>query len=225
MFVSSKKKGRSKLIQSGNYIHEGIEYDVNYRDDEKWSPLNTDILDKFTNEILAMRQKYSRICAIRFDLHVPDGIPVAESNTLVSRLFTKLKDKFKAKKWDHQPIKNFAYGWVGEIEKAKHAHYHLWIAVPGNQVKGSGHRDYGMFKTINDIWSELTNGQGGSHLPEKPAYMISRYDDVVLHDFVYRVSYLAKERGKYSWGDKTKRFDGSRLYGAMMKQPVLKFAA
>lgn len=225
MFVASKKKGRSKLIQSGNYVHEGIEYEVNYRDDGKRSPLNTDILGKFTNEILAMRQKYSRVCAIRFDLHVSDGMRVAESNTLISKLFTKLKDKFKAKRWDDQPIKNFAYGWVWEIEKAKHAHYHLWIALPGNQVKSSGYRDYGMFKTINDIWSELTNGKGGSHLPENPAYMISRYDDGVLRDFVYRVSYLAKERGKFSCGDNTKRFDGSRLHGAMMKQPTLKFAA
>ncbi|MEJ5114433.1 inovirus Gp2 family protein [Erwinia billingiae] len=82
-----------------------------------------------------------------------------------------------------------------------------------------------MFKTIKDIRLELTNGNGGSHLPENSAYMVTRYDDRLVRDFVYRVSYMAKERGKYSLGDNTKRFYGSRLHGAMMKQPTLKIAA
>ncbi|EQA7201560.1 YagK/YfjJ domain-containing protein, partial [Yersinia enterocolitica] len=49
----------------------------------------------------------------------------------------------------------------------------------------------------------------------KNSYMIKRSDDKELKKFVYRISYLAKDRGKYSEGDKTKRFDGSRLFGKL----------
>jgi hypothetical protein len=50
-----RKRVGLRLIQSGNYVHEDIEYEVNYRDDGKRSPLTTDILGKFINELLAMR--------------------------------------------------------------------------------------------------------------------------------------------------------------------------
>ncbi|MCT4701164.1 inovirus Gp2 family protein [Enterobacteriaceae bacterium H20N1] len=172
-----------------------------------------------------MRQIYSRVCAIRFDLRVPEGMPVIQSNILISKFFAKLKDKFKAKKWDNQPIKQFVYGWVWEIETAAQAHYHLWIALPGNQVKNAGHYDYGIFSLIKDIWFELTNEDGLAYLPKNPDYMIRRDDDAELREFVYRNSYLAKEKGKYSLGTNTKCFDGSRLHNAMKKAESLKLAA
>lgn len=225
MCESLKTKGRFTLIESSTYFHEGWRFKVNCDASGRLSPLSTEILSKFVNEILAMRELYSRVCAFRFDLHVPEGMSVLESNKLMSQLFAKLKDKFKAKKWDNQPIKKFIYGWVWEINTSSQAHYHLWMALPGNQVKHAGHTDYGIFKIIKELWSELTGGKGTPHLPDNPAYMITRDDEVELRNFVYRVSYLAKEKDKYSSGDNTKRFDGSRLHGAMMKKASVKFAA
>ncbi|CNI70708.1 Protein of uncharacterised function (DUF3296) [Yersinia frederiksenii] len=219
-----RRKGRSTLLHSGPYLHNSLSYNVNYGNKRKNSPICIEILDKFINEINAMRSSYNRIFAFRFDLHPPKGISVDESNSLISELFSKLRDKFKAKQWDNQPIKKFAYGWVSELETAKQVHYHLWIALPGNQVHKTGHVKYGLFQIINDLWLKLTKGLGSSHLA-KNSYMIKQNDDNQLQKFVYRISYLAKDRGKYSEGDKTKRFDGSRLFGKLVPAYVERQAA
>ncbi|WP_337262692.1 MULTISPECIES: YagK/YfjJ domain-containing protein [unclassified Serratia (in: enterobacteria)] len=222
----NKKKGRFVLIENATFTHNGISYRVNYKESKRYSPLSSEILVKFIDEICAMREYYSRVFAFRFDLHVPQGMPIEQSNVLISQLFSKIRDKFRAKNWDGQPIKKFAYGWVWEIEKAKQAHYHAWIAVPGNQVWKTGHRNTGMFRVISELWSELTEGKGLSHLPSESGHMISRADnDKELRDFVYRVSYLAKDRGKYSLGDNTKRYDGSRLHGKMKRKSAILLAA
>ncbi len=211
-----RRKGRSTHLYSGPYLHNSSIYRVYYGSKRKgkYSPVCIEIIHKFINEVNAMRSIYSRTFGFRFDLHPPEGMSVDESNSLISELFSKLRDKFKAKQWDNQPIKKFAYGWVWELETAKQVHYHLWIALPGNQVHNTGHVEYGLFKIINDLWQKLTEGKGRSHLADN-SYMIKRDDDRELKEFVYRVSYLAKDRGKYSEGDKTKRFDGSRLFGKL----------
>lgn len=120
--------------------------------------------------------------------------------------------------------KPFSNDHIWELETVKQVHYHLWIALPGNQVQNTGHVDYGMFQIINDLWLNLTKGLGSAHLA-KNSYMIKRSDDKELKKFVYRISYLAKDRGKYSKGDKTKRFDGSRLFGKLATTGIEKQVA
>lgn len=214
--VARRVKGRFKLISSDSFEYGGTSYPVNYKR-ESDSPLSTEILERSINELRAMQKSYARVFAFRFDLHVPSGMTPEESNKLISELFEKLRDKFKAKGWDNQPIKTHAYGWVWEVETAKQAHYHLWIAVPGNQVQAV-YPSGGLYGLINELWLELTNGEGHSHLPEKAGCMITRDDKSELKEFVYRISYLAKERGKYSQSNKTKRYGGSRLHGKMSKR-------
>ncbi|MFM1324648.1 hypothetical protein WFL59_21790, partial [Yersinia enterocolitica] len=60
---SLRRKGRSKLLHSGPYLHNSLSYDVNYGTSRKCSPVCIEILDKFTNEINAMRSIYSRTFA------------------------------------------------------------------------------------------------------------------------------------------------------------------
>lgn len=220
-----KKEGRDTLIESNEFIHNGVSYPVNYNEARNDSALNAEVLGKFINEICAMQEHYSRVYVLRFDFHAPKNMAIDQSNQLISQFFSKLRDKFKAKNWDNQPIKNFAYGWVWEIETAKQAHYHLWIAVPGNQVRDSGHVEYGMFKILRELWCELTGGMGHSYLPKNSGYMITRTNDSELIAFVSRVSYLAKKRGKYSLGDKTKRYGGSRLHGRLKRESTISATA
>lgn len=214
---SKRKKGRFNLIKSNTFEHDGASYSVNYERVSD-SPLSAEILERDINELCAMQASYARVFAFRFDLHVPSGMTPEESNRLISELFEKLRDKFKGKHWDNQPIKTYAYGWVWEVETAKQAHYHLWIAVPGNQVKSTGFVGHGMYGLINRLWLELTNGKGHGHLPRDAGCMITCDDKSELKKFVYRISYQAKERGKYSQSNKTKRYGGSRLHGKMLKK-------
>lgn len=211
-----RKKGRFNLISSDIFEHEGASYSVNYKG-KSYSPLSVEILERNINELRAMQESYARVFAFRFDLRVPSSMTPEESNRLISELFEKLRDKFKSKGWDNQPIKTHAYGWVWEVETAKQAHYHLWIAVPGNQVQAV-YPSGGMYGLINGLWLELTNGKGRGHLPKDAGCMITRDDKSELKKFVYRISYLAKERGKYSQSNKTKRYGGSRLHGKMLKK-------
>ncbi|MDF1895548.1 YagK/YfjJ domain-containing protein [Rahnella contaminans] len=208
--VATRKKGRFKLISSDSFEHRGTSYPVNCTRTSD-SPLSTEILSRNIDELLAMQESYARVFAFRFDLHVPSGMTPEESNKCVSELFEKLRDKFKAKGWDNQPIKTFAYGWVFEIGgKTEFPHYHLWIAVPGSQVQAV-YPAAGVYGIIKNLWSELANGKG--YLPDNAGYMITRDDKSVLKEFVYRISYVAKEKGKYSQSNKTKRYGGSRLHG------------
>ncbi|GAB2947514.1 YagK/YfjJ domain-containing protein [Hafnia psychrotolerans] len=215
--VTNRKKGRFNLISSNTFEHDGASYSVNCKRNSD-SPLSTEILERNINELRAMQESYARVFAFRFDLRVPSSMTPEESNRLISELFEKLRDKFKSKGWDNQPIKTYAYGWVWEIKTAQSPHYHLWIAVPGNQVKSTGFVGRGMYGLINGLWLELTNGKGRGHLPTNAGYMIIRDDESELNEFVYRVSYIAKEEGKYSQSNKTKRYGGSRLHGKMLKK-------
>ncbi|MGX3906364.1 YagK/YfjJ domain-containing protein [Klebsiella quasipneumoniae] len=203
--------GRYHLIHSANYTFNDKEYNLNFKPDSKrYSPIRQEIMDSFITQLCAMQSHYSKVFAFRFDLSVPAGISVSESNKLISDLFTRLRGKFTAKRWNGQPIKKFAYGWVREKEKAKQVHYHCWIALPHFQVRSTGFGNEGTFGLINTLWGELTVQAGRAHLCDD-TYIINRDEHSSLVELVERVSYLAKARGKYSTGDGQRMFSASKL--------------
>ncbi|HBS7470912.1 TPA: inovirus-type Gp2 protein [Klebsiella pneumoniae] len=209
--TSHYDNGRYHLINSANYTFNDNTYSLNFKPDSKrYSPIRQEIMDSFITQLCAMQSHYSKIFAFRFDLSVPAGMPVAESNQLISELFTRLRGKFTAKRWNGQPIKKFAYGWVREKEKAKQVHYHCWIALPHFQVRVAGFGNEGTYGLINTLWSELTAQKGRSR-PCNGTYTINRDDHSSLVALVERVSYLAKTRGKYSTGDGQRMFSASKL--------------
>lgn len=90
-----KRKGRSTHLYSGLYLHNSLSYRVYYGSKREYSPVCIEILDKFTNEINAMRSIYSRTFAFRFDLHIPEGMSVDKSNSLISELFSIVKGQIQ----------------------------------------------------------------------------------------------------------------------------------
>ncbi|MBA8155587.1 inovirus-type Gp2 protein [Escherichia coli] len=203
--------GRYSLINSKEYICNDIVFELNYEKDKNHSPIRKEIMDRFIDQICAMRTHYKKTFAFRFDLHTRNYIYVPEGNRLVSQLFTRLHGKFKAKNWNKQPIKNSANGWVREIgDKEEKLHYHCWLALPYFQVRKPGFNDSGIFGLINSIWGELTGGNGYTYLCDG-RYVIDRDDDEALKAFITQVSYMAKSRGKFSTGDGHRIFSASRL--------------
>lgn len=203
--------GRYHLINSANYAFNDNTYSLNFKPDSKrHAPIRQEIIDSFITQLCAMQSHYSKVFAFRFDLSVPAGMSVSESNKLISDLFTRLRGKFTAKRWNRQPIKKFAYGWVRELEKAKQVHYHCWIALPHFQVRTTGFVNTGTFGLIGNIWNELTSESGRAHLCDG-LYTINRDDHLSLVELVERVSYLAKARGKYSTGEGQRMFSASKL--------------
>ncbi|MEX5412679.1 inovirus-type Gp2 protein [Enterobacter ludwigii] len=203
--------GRYSLIHTSEYVFDGLVYRLNYDSSQRgYHPIRKEIIDAFIKQVHAMQSHYSKIFAFRFDLSVPEGMPVSESNVLVSELFERLRGRFKKKAWNGQPIKKFAYGWVREKEDAMQVHYHCWIALPHFQVQTAGFGNTGMIGVISELWDELTDDISRVHLP-KGQYSIPRGDHDALVDFVERISYLAKNSGKFSSGEGQRIFSTSKL--------------
>lgn len=211
LLTSHRDNGHYTLIHSSIYLHDGLTYKLNHNPlSKRSSPIRKEIIDRFIEQLRAMLSHYNEVYGFRFDLSVPEGMPVDESNKLISLLFTRLRGEFTAKAWSKQPIKKFAYGWVREKESAKQVHYHCWIALPYFQVNTAGFEDKGIIGRISRIWAELTNGVSRVHLPDD-RYRIKRDDHDSLVKMVKRVSYLAKNRGKYSNGKGQQTFSASRV--------------
>ncbi|CAM7306872.1 MULTISPECIES: YagK/YfjJ domain-containing protein [Citrobacter] len=147
-----------------------------------YHPIRKEIIDAFIKHIHAMQSNYSKVFAFRFDLSVPEGMPISESNVLVSDLFERLRGRFKKKAWNGQPIKKFAYGWVREKEKAKQVHYHCWILLPRFQVQSAGFGSSGMVGLIGELWDELTDNNGRVQLAKNGQYDIVRDDHATVVD-------------------------------------------
>lgn len=211
LLTSHRDNGHYTLIHSSTYLHDGLTYKLNHNPlSKRSSPIRKEIIDRFIDQLRAMLSHYNELYGFRFYLSVPEGMSVDESNKLVSELFSRLRGEFTAKAWNNQPIKKFAYGWVREKERAKQVHYHCWIALPYFQVNTAGFEEKGMIGRISRIWSELTNGVSRVHLPED-GYRIKRGDHDSLAKMVKRISYLAKNRGKYSNGKGQQTFSASRV--------------
>lgn len=210
--TNHRDDGRYSLIHSSEYVLDGLVYRLDYDSMKKgYHPIRKEIIDAFIKQIHAMQSQYSKVFAFRFDLSVPEGMPVSESNGLVSDLFERLRGRFKKKAWNGQPIKKFAYGWVREKERAMQVHYHCWIALPHFQVQTAGFGNTGMIGLISELWNELTDDTSRVHLAENGRYSIVRGHHDSLADFVERISYLAKNSGKFSSGEGHRIFSTSKL--------------
>ncbi|WP_338324496.1 YagK/YfjJ domain-containing protein [Jejubacter calystegiae] len=166
-------------------------------------------------ELDAMQRTYSRVFVARFDLRLPSGTAVETGNEWIRQLFKKLRERLKSKHRRPEsitsPIREFAYGWVREKEKAKQVHYHCWIALPHRQVRSIGTANCGLGGAITEVWCDLTGGKPS--LVEFPGgeYIILRGEPETLEEPVWRISYLAKERGKFSTGQGDRLFSTSKL--------------
>ncbi|WP_105467712.1 YagK/YfjJ domain-containing protein [Escherichia coli] len=206
--VITHAHGRYPVIAGDTFYHNGRAYQINTT--EK-SGVRLDILRPIVEELDAMLSSYSRVFLSRFDLRLPDGTAVEESNKWVRQLFKKLRERLKSKTKRPEgvtsPINEFAFSWVRERHEVEKDHYHCWIALPHRQINRLGGRSYGVGSAIIDIWCQLTGGEHTLvHLAKKKKaeypnhYVIERGQPETLEGPIYWLSYLAKVRGKYQTG-------------------------
>ncbi|EHX2146540.1 inovirus-type Gp2 protein [Escherichia coli] len=205
--VITHAHGRYPVIAGDTFYHNGRAYQINTT--EK-SGVRLDILRPIVEELDAMLSSYSRVFLSRFDLRLPDGTAVEESNKWIRQLFKKLRERLKSKTKRPEgvtsPINEFAFSWVRERHEVEKDHYHCWIALPHRQINRLGGRSYGVGSAIIDIWCQLTGGEHTLvHLAKKKAeypnhYVIERGQPETLEGPIYWLSYLAKVRGKYQTG-------------------------
>lgn len=161
------------------------------------SGLFTKMLKKLIGQINAMLSHHNKIHIVVFDLHVdtytPDNKCVTDFNR---RLFGMIESRYSTTR--------IGYAWAREQETSSRQHYHYALILDGNKIQHPRH----ILKMTGDIWEHM-----GGHrwIPENYYYNISRYDRDELQKAIWRISYLAKGRGKEKNPSQAKDYSTSRI--------------
>lgn len=115
--------------------------------------------------------------------------------------FMDLMKRFIQREYSTRDV---GYIWAREIEKAKKQHYHLCIYVDGNKVKTS-------YKIVDWVERFLKTKKMSYYRPENTFTMVYRNNKVTIDNAVYRMSYLAKVRGKGYVEKHVRNYSSSRL--------------
>lgn len=182
------------------YITHADYIEVNeklWRINSRKSGCYSHMLKKMVEQLDVMLAHHSKVLMIRFDLRCRE---LLETNSVISdfnlQLFRKLKSEYQFTK--------IAFSWAREMEKAKQQHYHYALLLDGNKVQHPAR----ILKAVEEIWSELA---GEYWIPEKCYLNIRRGNHDEQEEAVYRISYLAKGRGKGYRQSQTKDYGTSRI--------------
>lgn len=161
------------------------------------SGVYTPMLKRMIGQLEAMLSHHSRVIVIRFDLRQPVYTADNKRMTIFNRrLFKWLKAKYK--------VTRIGYAWAREQEKSKQQHYHYALFIDGHKIK----QPSAVLKKVQDIWAEM----GGSYwVPKNCYYNLSRNVRHNTQAAIWRISYLAKCRGKGYKPHQTKNYSTSRL--------------
>ena len=189
---------RKKVTFEGSINHYGKTYSVNNGKEGKPLGLYVEPLKKIIEQFEIGLTKWRRVFVLRFDLHAPfetqDNKPVTDFK---KRLFQKLKRKYG--------FKEIGYCWAREYHgKGKGQHYHWAIWLDGDLIKHSSL----IKELIKAAWSKPTEGY---HIPTIPSPFYFVDSGQVAQEAIYRVSYLAKTRGKGHRSAQTKDYQCSRM--------------
>lgn len=174
--------------------HHGETWFIN----SKGSGVYTHMMKVMLNQIEAMFSYHNKLFLLRIELRQPE---YTNDSKHISEFFVRLKG-FVMRKYK---LKRFGYAWVREKEDAEQQHYHCFILLDGSKVQGS----YFITKAMKKYW-DLYYG-GYSCWPDDCYYCLDRNDRAGLQDAIYRISYLAKGRGKGYKPNHANNFGCSRV--------------
>ena len=194
--VTAKPKrtqNRKRVIFEDTFLHNGKTYRVN----SSKSGLYAEILKPMIEQFEIGLEKWRRVFVLRFDLHThvftKDN---ARITAFRKRLFQKLKRYYG--------FKEIGSCWVREQERAKSQHYHFVLFLDGNLIRHSSIIN----EMIRAAWDDGTGTYTMPHI-KHPFHFVDR--EGITQEAMYRVSYLAKPRGKGYRPPQTKDFQCSRM--------------
>ena len=161
------------------------------------SGIYTPILNAMLEQFGIMLEIHNKVHVLRFDLR---QYHYTEDNQRITVFNRKLFKWLKR----HYQLKNIGYTWVREQERAKQQHYHFVLFLDGNKIKAP----HKVVDKIESIWE----GMSGSYWrPENNYSNMNKGDKQAISNTVYRISYLAKARGKGYRNEQAKDYSTSRL--------------
>jgi hypothetical protein len=189
--VIKKTANRKYISYKSTFSHQGELLKVNARK----SGIYTSLLHKIIEQLDCCLDIYKRVLLVRFDLHQGTYTKNNERMTkFKKRLFKRLEKLYETK--------DIGYVWVREHEKAKAQHYHWALWIDGDKVRHSSK----LLTIIKSVWSDMSG-----YVPTipKPYYFVNSNEQRA--EAIYRLSYLAKARGKKAKPDQTKDYSTSRI--------------
>ena len=161
------------------------------------SGLISHTLKAMIGQVDAMLSHHSKIHIIRFDLRVYE---YTENNGIITA-FNRRLHKWLKRKYN---LKRVGFMWCRELETAKQQHYHYALIIDGHKVNYS----LEVNNKVKELWRQL---DGSEYFPKNGYYNVKRYDYDSIQDAIWRISYLAKARGKGYKPDQTKNYGTSRI--------------
>ncbi|HBO0334671.1 TPA: inovirus Gp2 family protein [Pseudomonas aeruginosa] len=196
----------------------------------KRGPLIREHLSSLKRTIELAMAQYSRVLAIRVDLHLPQGIELpdhAYENQVISDFFESFRKRIQYHQEKVRARDGYARGckvryvWAREIGQDGRPHYHVLILLNGNAYFTVGRlrsERVNMISRMQESWANALRlpvdlVRNAVHITENAEYQIDQRarlgDQDQLPELFYRASYLCKEATK-SFGDRQRSFDTSR---------------
>lgn len=143
-----------------------------------------EILESMHGQMRAMESYHSRVLVVRLDFHLNE---YTDNNKPMTEFFQKLRKRMKKQYPEHTRM---GYIWVREKERAKQQHYHVGLLLNANVIRHPAK----FIELCEAIWQEMNHPK--PYTPENAYYTIKRDDYTSFAEAFYRLSYLAKVRGK-----------------------------
>ncbi|MEJ6122970.1 inovirus Gp2 family protein [Vibrio sp. 2-Bac 85] len=194
----SKKVTGEPMIQIDN-----IELPINTIED---SGCYIPILHACKKQLDSLLTYHCKVFTYRFDLHLKNA---TDDNRIVSEFIRKLRKKLTRKFGPKRiTFKRVGFIWAREQHDAQTQHYHFALLLDGSKIR----HPKNLHTMLTVIAQQLKMTVAGC---PRPYANLNRENLDKYKDFFYRVSYLAKERGK----EKGKRKESANDYSASRIKP------
>ena len=157
-------------------------------------------LKKMINQVDLMLERHSKVHLIRFDLRT---YQYTANNEIIAK-FNRIFHRWISRHYN-TPKNHIGFIWCREIETSKQQHYHYVLMLNGHKVR----HPKSILNKARDIWDNQINGS--EFTPKNCYYNLKREDYDSIQPAIYRISYLAKVRGKGYKPSQTKNYGTSRL--------------
>jgi hypothetical protein len=161
------------------------------------SGLYTQQLKSILDQLEAVLSHCSQVLVLRFDIRTPEQ---TNDNRYILAVIKNLSRFLK----QNYQMSVFGYHWAREQEKSKSQHYHVVFILDANKVNHPSR--------INDFILEMGNTLGVQPwIPKNCYYRFKRNEYDKKQGAIWRMSYLAKARGKGYKPAQTKNHGSSRV--------------
>lgn len=171
--------------------------------------------------------RHHRICAIRFDLRLPEDKSThptdALTNNVIQRFYASYKKKIQIDRIRAKSINNRAHGsdvlyaWAREIASQEQQHYHGIVFLNYDAYNSLGTFELGRRNNYNRLvesWASalkipIEKAAGLVHIPKNATYRVDIDDRESQKRFFRRASYICKAATK-QYGNGQHGFNCSR---------------